>query len=181
MKINKVLLFVLGFLLSTNLYSSELNYKRIGEWNIEIPFGFTNMLNDNSLTTLFNNSGRITIKNESGNINSCIEKGYLHGKNNISSSFRCHVTMNNKAVIFIEYNYVLRTSQEFWDMWSKGAEMSPPNKGVDYFFAEFKMMSSDESYSWLNGNIIIGKGKFLRGPTEKNVGLAKYDLYSLSN
>ena len=39
-------------------------------------------------------------------------------------------------------------------------------------------MSSDENYSWLNGNIIIGKAKFLRGPTEKNVGLAKYDLYS---
>ena len=71
------------------------------------------MLNDNSLTTLFNNSGRITIKNESGNINSCIEKGYLHGKNNISSSFRCHITMNDNAIIFIEYH--VHNLVNFWD------------------------------------------------------------------
>ena len=181
MKKRKKILLVLFLFFTTNVFSSDINYEKIGEWNIVIPFGLTSMLNDNSLTTLFNNSGSVTLNNKKGNINSCIEKGYLHGKNNISSSFRCHITMNDNAIIFLEYNYIIRTAKEFWDMWSKGLEINAPNNGMEYFFAEFKMMSSNEKYSWLNGNILIGKGEYLRGPTEESSGLAKYDLFILKN
>ena len=90
---------------------------------------------------------------------------------------RCHVTMDDGAVLLMSYAGVIVQAPTFWDaLFGEGAS---PGNGISYWVSRKKMSTTSEKYSWVNDYIIVGDGKFLKGPSEAGPGQVVYDLYRI--
>ena len=90
--------------------------------------------------------------------------------------------MPDKSKIYLEYSSKLTPDETFWDKITSDKSISAPNNGLKYWFAEFKMKTTSEKYSWVNEHIFLGKSIELLGDTSvQGKGRAFYDLYIFEN
>ena len=70
------------------------------------------MTSNSSYSTYFP-GGEITLKNGAGKINICVEDATLLDETRMVFEIECHITMDDKSVVFLEYN-VKVTTDETW-------------------------------------------------------------------
>jgi hypothetical protein len=163
-----------GALLATSAVAAGLQLEPVGSVNLE--FHSTGIVDNQRITGTFM-GGTITLGDGQGTVQGCIEDGYVSEKGNIEFDLRCHVTMDDGAVLLMSYAGVIVQTPTFWDA-LLGAGASPGN-GMSYWVSRKKMSTTSEKYSWVNDYIIVGDGKFLKGPSEAGPGQVVYDLYRI--
>ena len=161
--------------LATSVTAAGLQLEPIGSVNLE--FHSTAVTDNQRITGTFM-GGTITLGDGQGTVQGCIEDGYVRGNGNIEFDLRCHVTMDDGAALLMSYAGVIVQTPTFWDA-LLGAGASPGN-GMSYWVSRKKMSTTSEKYSWVNDYVIIGDGKFLKGPSEAGPGQVVYDLYRLT-
>ena len=162
-------------LLATSVTAAGLQLEPVGSVNLE--FHSTAVTDNQRITGTFM-GGTITLGDGQGTVQGCIEDGYVRGNGNIEFDLRCHVTMDDGAALLMSYAGVIVQTPTFWDA-LLGAGASPGN-GMSYWVSRKKMSTTSEKYSWVNDYVIIGDGKFLKGPSEAGPGQVVYDLYRLT-
>ena len=146
----------------------------VGSVNLE--FHSTGIVDNQRITGTFM-GGTITLGDGQGTVQGCIEDGYVSEKGNIEFDLRCHVTMDDGAVLLMSYAGVIVQAPTFWDaLFGEGAS---PGNGISYWVSRKKMSTTSEKYSWVNDYIIVGDGQFLKGPSEAGPGQVVYDLYRI--
>tara|TARA_Y100000588_G_scaffold354302_1_gene408443 strand:- start:351 stop:890 length:540 start_codon:yes stop_codon:yes gene_type:complete len=165
-----------GALLVTSAVAAGLQLEPVGSVNLE--FHSTGITDNQRITGTFM-GGTITLGDGQGTVQGCIEDGYVRGSGNIEFDLRCHVTMDDGAVLLMSYAGVIVQTPTFWDA-LLGAGASPGN-GMSYWVSRKKMSTTSEKYSWVNDYIIVGDGKFLKGPSEAGPGQVVYDLYRIKH
>jgi hypothetical protein len=163
-----------GALLATSAVAAGLQLEPVGSVNLE--FHSTGIVDNQRITGTFM-GGTITLGDGQGTVQGCVEDGYVRGNGNIEFDLRCHVTMDDGAVLLMSYAGVIVQTPTFWDA-LLGAGASPGN-GMSYWVSRKKMSTTSEKYSWVNDYIIVGDGKFLKGPSEAGPGQVVYDLYRI--
>ena len=161
--------------LAASATASGLQLEPVGSVNLEMHS--TGIVDNQRITGTFM-GGTITLGDGQGTVQGCIEDGYVSEKGNIEFDLRCHVTMDDGAVLLMSYAGVIVQTPTFWDA-LLGAGASPGN-GMSYWVSRKKMSTTSEKYSWVNDYVIIGDGKFLKGPSEAGPGQVVYDLYRLT-
>lgn len=162
-------------LLATSVTAAGLQLEPVGSVNLE--FHSTAVTDNQRITGTFM-GGTITLGDGQGTVQGCVEDGYVRGNGNIEFDLRCHVTMDDGAALLMSYAGVIVQTPTFWDA-LLGAGASPGN-GMSYWVSRKKMSTTSEKYSWVNDYVIIGDGKFLKGPSEAGPGQVVYDLYRLT-
>ena len=162
-------------LLATSVTAAGLQLEPVGSVNLE--FHSTAVTDNQRITGTFM-GGTITLGDGQGTVQGCVENGYVRGNGNIEFDLRCHVTMDDGAALLMSYAGVIVQTPTFWDA-LLGAGASPGN-GMSYWVSRKKMSTTSEKYSWVNDYVIIGDGKFLKGPSEAGPGQVVYDLYRLT-
>ena len=177
----KILIILLSFFLSLKCFSN-LDYEKIGQWDLNIDASTFGMTSNSTYTTYFP-GGKIKVKNGEGDIKFCIEDATLLDATRMIFEIECYVKMDDNSVLFVEYNVKVTKDSSFDQKIGDGSKITAPNNGLKYFFAEFKMKTTSEKYNWINDNIIIGKGLELRGSSKDDppLGRAFYDLYIFKN
>ncbi len=174
----KILLIIyFTFFISSLLKANDLNYEKIGQWNITLN-NPVQMVDKSRIMTLFN-GGTITFKDGGGKIRDCVEDGHVYSRS-VDVNIRCYVEMDDNSTILLEYVAKLVVAESFWDKFGKG-EIITPGDGLNYWFGEFKLATMSEKYSWVNDNIIVGKGLEIKAETSEGHGYALYDLYALKH
>ena len=163
-----------GALLATSAVAAGPQLEPVGSVNLE--FHSTGIVDNQRITGTFM-GGTITLGDGQGTVQGCVEDGYVRGNGNIEFDLRCHVTMDDGAVLLMSYAGVIVQTPTFWDA-LLGAGASPGN-GMSYWVSRKKMSTTSEKYSWVNDYIIVGDGKFLKGPSEAGPGQVVYDLYRI--
>ena len=163
-----------GALLATSAVAAGLQLEPVGSVNLE--FHSTGIVDNQRIMGTFM-GGTITLGDGQGTVQGCVEDGYVRGNGNIEFDLRCHVTMDDGAVLLMSYAGVIVQTPTFWDA-LLGAGASPGN-GMSYWVSRKKMSTTSEKYSWVNDYIIVGDGKFLKGPSEAGPGQVVYDLYRI--
>ena len=161
-------------LLATSVTAAGLQLEPVGSVNLE--FHSTAVTDNQRITGTFM-GGTITLGDGQGTVQGCIEDGYVRGNGNIEFDLRCHVTMDDGAALLMSYAGVIVQTPTFWDA-VLGAGASPGN-GMSYWVSRKKMSTTSEKYSWVNDYVIVGDGKFLKGPSEAGPGQVVYDLYRI--
>ena len=180
----KKIIFTIFFMLFyiANL-SAELNYKKVGQWDLKM--GRANFaMTSGSWWVDVMQGGTLSLGQDKGEIHTCIEDGYTYNepKNLIWVELECSITMPDKSKIYLEYSSKLTPDDTFWDKLTKDESASAPNNGLKYWFAEFKMKTTSEKYSWVNEHIFLGKSIELRSDSSgQGKGRAFYDLYIFEN
>ena len=162
-------------LLATSVTAAGLQLEPVGSVNLE--FHSTAVTDNQRITGTFM-GGTITLGDGQGTVQGWVEDGYVRGNGNIEFDLRCHVTMDDGAALLMSYAGVIVQTPTFWDA-LLGAGASPGN-GMSYWVSRKKMSTTSEKYSWVNDYVIIGDGKFLKGPSEAGPGQVVYDLYRLT-
>ena len=166
--------------LSFHAYA-ELKYEKVGSWDLQLDGTTFGMTSNSSYSTYFP-GGVLTLNNGVGKINICVEDATLLDETRMVFEIECHITMDDKSVVFLEYNVKVTTD----DTWGKkimdGSVITAPNNGLKVWNAEFKMKTKSKKYDWINNHIFIGKGLELRGSSKAEpLGRAYYDLYIIKN
>jgi len=154
--------------------AAGLQLEPVGSVNLEMHS--TGIIDNQRITGTFM-GGTITLGDGQGTVQGCIEDGYVSEKGNIEFDLRCHVTMDDGAILLMSYGGVIVQTPTFWDaLFGEGAS---PGNGISYWVSRKKMRTTSEKYSWVNDYIIVGDGKFLKGPSEAGPGQVVYDLYRI--
>ncbi len=154
--------------------AAGLQLEPVGSVNLEMHS--TGIIDNQRITGTFM-GGTITLGGGQGTVQGCIEDGYVSEKGNIEFDLRCHVTMDDGAILLMSYGGVIVQTPTFWDaLFGEGAS---PGNGISYWVSRKKMRTTSEKYSWVNDYIIVGDGKFLKGPSEAGPGQVVYDLYRI--
>ena len=161
--------------LAISVTAAGLQLEPVGSVNLE--FHSTAITDNQRITGTFM-GGTITLGDGQGTVQGCVEDGYVRGNGNIEFDLRCHVTMDDGAALLMSYAGVIVQTPTFWDA-LLGAGASPGN-GMSYWVSRKKMSTTSEKYSWVNDYVIVGDGKFLKGPSEAGPGQVVYDLYRLT-
>jgi len=161
--------------LATSASAAGLQLEPVGKLNLE--FHGTALTDNQRITGTFL-GGTITLGDGQGTIHGCVEDGYVRESGNIEFDLRCHATLDDGSGLLIHYAGVIVQSPTFWDE-LLGAGASPGN-GINYWVSRKKMSTTSEKYSWVNDYVIVGDGKFLKGPSESGPGQVIYDLYKLN-
>ena len=177
----KSFLFFISLLFYSFAAYAELKYEKVGSWDLQLDGTTFGMTSNSSYSTYFP-GGKITLKNGVGKINICVEDATLLDETRMVFEIECHVTMDDKSILFLEYNVKVTTDDTWGKKITDGSVITAPNNGLKVWNAEFKMKTKSKKYDWVNNYIFIGKGLELRGSSkEKPLGRAFYDLYILNN
>ncbi len=163
--------------LATSASAAGLQLQPAGSLNLE--FHSTATTDNQRITGTFM-GGIATLGDGSRTVQGCIEGGYVRSGGNIEFDLRCHATMDDGAVILINYAGVIVPSPTFWDVLLSGGAASPGN-GINYWVSEKKMSTTSEKYSWVNDHVFVGDGLILKGPSESGPGEVVYDLYKVTH
>ena len=174
-RIKTLITLVAVVFLATSANAAGLKLEPAGSLNLEFH---STALTDNQRITGTFMGGTITLGDGQGTVQACVEDGYVREGGNILFDLRCHATMDDGAALLISYSGVIVPSPTFWDaLLGSGAA---PGNGINYWVSRKKMSTTSEKYSWVNDFVIVGDGKFLKGPSESGPGQVIYDLYKLT-
>ena len=180
---SKIIFTIFLIFFSISNLSAELNYKKVGQWDLNMGRANFAMTSGTWWVDVMQ-GGTLSLGKDKGEIHTCIEDGYTYNepRNLIWVELECSITMPDKSKIYLEYSSKLTPDETFWDKITSDKSISAPNNGLKYWFAEFKMKTTSEKYSWVNEHIFLGKSIELLGDTSgQGKGRAFYDLYIFEN
>ena len=113
--------------------------------------------------------GKVRVCNELTDVISNEEK-------TIALKVSCEILMSDNTGLYLQYYGRIVPTESFW----KKAELGKTakiNDGINSWFTGVVFRTSSKKYSYLNNELIIGRGTSLTFPSDKKKGSVNYDFY----
>ena len=114
-------------------------------------------------------SGKVKVCNEITDVIS-------NDKKTIALTVSCEIIMSDNSGLRLQYFGRIVPGEGFYEKVEPG-KTAKINDGIDSWFTGVVFRTKSEKYSYLNNELIVGRGTSLTFPKGKRKGSVNYDLY----
>ena len=146
--------------------------------SFQFDLNATYMIDDYKMFSDFG-PGKLNLKNGgSGKVNVCNEITDVISNNSktIALTVTCEIIMDDNSGLRLQYFGRIVPSKGFWEKVELG-ETAKINDGIGSWFTGVVFRTKSKKYSYLNNELIVGKGTSLAFPKGKKKGSVNYDFY----
>ena len=88
----------------------------------------------------------------------------------------CEIVMDDNSGLRLQYYGRIVPGEGFWEKIEQG-ETAKASDGIDSWFTGVVFRTNSKKYSYLNNELIVGKGMSLTFPQGKRSGSVNYNFY----
>ena len=146
--------------------------------SFQFDLNATYMIDDYKMFSDFG-PGKIKFKDGGGGIaNVCneITDVISNEKKTIALAVACEIVMDDNSGLRLQYYGRIVPAEGFWEKIEQG-ETAKVSDGIDSWFTGVVFRTNSKKYSYLNNELIVGKGMSLTFPQGKRSGSVNYNFY----
>tara|TARA_A100001011_G_scaffold391522_1_gene477169 strand:+ start:1064 stop:1606 length:543 start_codon:yes stop_codon:yes gene_type:complete len=146
--------------------------------SFQFDLNATYMIDDYKMFSDFGPGKIKFIDGGSGTVKVCneITDVISNNKKTIALAVSCEIIMDDNSGLRLQYYGRIVPGEGFWEKIEPG-ETAKVNDGIDSWFTGVVFRTKSEKYSYLNNELIVGKGTSLAFPKGKKKGSVSYDFY----
>ena len=175
----KIIFFLFSSLFLQASYASSENPAKLEYMgSFQFDLNATYMIDDFKMFSDFG-PGKIKFKKGgNGKVNVCNEISDVisNDKKTIALAISCEIIMDDNSGLRLQYYGRIVPGKGFYEKIEPG-ETAKINDGIDSWFTGVVFRTKSKKYSYLNNELIVGRGTSLSFPKGKRKGSVNYDFY----
>ncbi len=179
----KFIFFLLSFFcVQVNFAASNNPAKLQYLGSLQFDLNATYMIDEYKAFSDFGPGKIVFKKGGSGKVNVCNEFSDVISNNikTIALAVSCEIIMDDNSGLRLQYYGRIVPGEGFWEKIEPG-ETAKINDGINSWFTGVVFRTKSKKYSYLNNEVIVGKGTSMSFPKGKRKGSVSYDLYKITN